>query len=314
MTPYVSAIVVSYNTREMTLDCLRALRADLTGTPSEMLVVDNASADGSAEAVKREFPEVRVIQSGRNAGFGAANNLAMAQARGELFLLVNSDAFLRSGCTKALMDCLERHPDAAVAGPRIVRPDGSLQISCYRFPSPLRALLENLFVASLFPNHPVLGDYRRWAHDCEREVDWVIGACMLVRRKAFEEVGGFDERFFMYAEETDWQKRMRAVGWTVWFTPAGEAVHVGGGSGQKSRAAVEAFHRSKEDFFRKHYGAPGVWTNRLTSVAGALCRVPAYTALGLIRRGDRTALLRRREWQDVLRWNLSVERRTMQCL
>ncbi len=281
MTPYVSAIVVSYNTREMTLECLRALRADLTGTPSEMLVVDNASADGSAEAVKREFPEVRVIQSGRNAGFGAANNLAMAQARGELFLLVNSDAFLRSGCTKALMDCLERHPDAAVAGPRIVRPDGSLQISCYRFPSPLRALLENLFVASLFPNHPVLGDYRRWAHDCEREVDWVIGACMLVRRKAFEEVGGFDERFFMYAEETDWQKRMRAVGWTVWFTPAGEAVHVGGGSGTTNARFNEQMFVSLDAYTLKHHGRAGLLALRAAMVAGCSLRALGWLIASL---------------------------------
>ncbi|BCW98670.1 MAG: glycosyl transferase [Armatimonadota bacterium] len=313
VSPLVSAIVVSYNTRDMTLECLRALKADLAGMPSETWVVDNASSDGSAEAVEKHFPEVHVLQSGRNAGFGAANNMAMERARGDLFLLVNSDAFLRPGCARGLADCLERHPDAAVAGPRIVRPDGSLQISCFRFPSPGRSVLENLFVASLFPNHPALGDYRRWAHDIEREVDWVIGACMLVRRKAYEQVGGFDERFFMYAEETDWQKRMRAAGWKVWFTPAGETVHVGGGSGQKSKTAITAFHRSKEDFFFKHYGLAGVLTNRLTSIAGALCRVPVYACLSLLKRDDRLASIRRREWQEVLWWNLTASRRAGRC-
>lgn len=314
VSPLISAIVVSYNTRDMTLECLRVLKADLAGMPSEIWVVDNASSDGSAEAVEREFPDIHVLRSGRNAGFGAANNLAMAQARGELFLLVNSDAFLRAGCTAALVDCLERHPDAAAAGPRIIRPDGSLQISCFRFPSPARAVLENLFVASVFPDHPVLGDYRRWGHDSEREVDWVIGACMLVRRKAYEDAGGFDERFFMYAEETDWQKRMRAAGWTIWFTPAGEVVHVGGGSGRRSRAATSAFHYSKEEFFRKHYGPAGVLVNRLTSVVGALFRIPAYGFLSVVRRGDGLASLRRREWQDVLWWNLSLCRRAERCL
>ncbi len=312
--PVISAIVVSYNTREMTLECLRALRDGLAGIPSEVLVVDNASSDGSAEAVAREFPDVRLLQSGRNAGFGAANNLAMERAAGEMFLLVNSDAFLRPGCAQALVECLREHPEAAVAGPRIVHPDGRLQISCYRFPSPARAVLENLFIASVLPGHPVLGDYRRWGHDREREVDWVIGACMLVRREAYEAVGGFDERFFMYAEETDWQKRMRDAGWTVRFTPRGEVVHVGGGSGRKSRASICAFHRSKEEFFRKHYGRPGVLMNRVTSIAGALARVPLYASLALLKRGDPAAAARRREWMDVLWWNMAASWRAGGCL
>ena len=304
--PLISAIVVSYNTREMTLECLRALTADLAGVPSEVWVVDNASSDGSADAVAGEFPAVRLVRSERNLGFGAANNRAMREAAGEHFLLVNSDAFLRPGCARALLECLGRHPEAAVAGPRIVRPDGSLQISCFRFPSPSRAVLENLFVASLFPHHPVLGDYRRWAHDAEREVDWVIGACMLVRRRAYEEVGGFDERFFMYAEETDWQKRMRDAGWTVRFTPAGEVVHLGGGSGRRSRQAVRAFHGSKEEFFRKHYGGAGVLVNRTTSICGAACRIPLYALITLLKGGDAVSRDRCREWLDVLRWNLSA--------
>jgi GT2 family glycosyltransferase len=281
VSPLISAIVVSYNTRDMTLECLRALKADLSAMPSEIWVVDNASSDGSAEAVEREFPDIHVLCSGRNAGFGAANNLAMAQARGELFLLVNSDAFLRAGCAAALVDCLERHPEAAAAGPRIIRPDGSLQISCFRFPSPARAVLENLFVASLLPEHPVLGDYRRWGHNSEREVDWVIGACMLVRRKAYEDTGGFDERFFMYAEETDWQKRMRAAGWTIWFTPAGEVVHVGGGSADPEARFNERMFVSLDAYTLKHHGWAGLLVLRSAMVAGCSLRAAGWLIASL---------------------------------
>jgi hypothetical protein len=279
--PLISAIVVSYNTREMTLECLRALTADLAGVPSEVWVVDNASTDGSADAVAGEFPAVRLVRSERNLGFGAANNRAMREAAGEYFLLVNSDAFVRPGCARALLECLGRHPEAAVAGPRIVRPDGSLQISCFRFPSPARAVLENLFVASLFPHHPVLGDYRRWAHDAEREVDWVIGACMLVRRRAYEDVGGFDERFFMYAEETDWQKRIRDAGWTVRFTPAGEVVHVGGGSGDPEVSFNERMFTSLDVYERKHHGTVGLAILRAAMVAGCSIRAAGWTLASL---------------------------------
>ncbi len=279
--PVISAIVVSYNTREMTLECLRALREGLAGIPSEVLVVDNASSDGSAEAVAREFPDVRLLQSGRNAGFGAANNLAMERAAGEMFLLVNSDAFLRPGCAQALVECLREHPEAAVAGPRIVHPDGRLQISCYRFPSPARAVLENLFIASVLPGHPVLGDYRRWGHDREREVDWVIGACMLVRREAYEAVGGFDERFFMYAEETDWQKRMRDAGWTVRFTPRGEVVHVGGGSADPDARFNERMFVSLDAYTLKHHGWAGLAVLRAAMVAGCSIRAVGWLAAAL---------------------------------
>ena len=111
-----------------------------------------------------------------------------------------------------------------------------MQLSCFRFPTPRQAWVENLWVSALFPEHPVLGDYRRWAHDSERQVDWIVGACMLVRREVVEQVGGFDEAFFLYAEETDWQRRMRDGGWEIAFTPAAEVTHLGGASGASEQA------------------------------------------------------------------------------
>ncbi|HWE07699.1 MAG TPA: glycosyltransferase family 2 protein, partial [Rhizomicrobium sp.] len=130
-TVTVSAIVVSYNTKSLTLECLRALDDDLTGTPAEVWVVDNASADGSAAAIRAAFPQVRLVTNPRNAGFGAANNLAMAQARGEFLLLLNSDAFVKPGAVRALIDYLRSHPRVGAVGPRLLNGDGSLQRSCW---------------------------------------------------------------------------------------------------------------------------------------------------------------------------------------
>src|SRR5687768_14946249 len=134
--PTVSVIIVSYNTREMTLECLRTLYGGLGDPAAEVWVVDNASTDGSAEAIRAGFPQVRLVANARNVGFGAANNQAMCQARGEFFLLLNSDAFPRPGAVAALADFLRRHQDVAVVGPRLLNADGSLQRSCFRFPSP----------------------------------------------------------------------------------------------------------------------------------------------------------------------------------
>ena len=198
LAPEISVIIVSYNTRQMTLDCLHALSAGLAGLNAEVWVVDNASADGSAEAIRAAFPEVHVIDNPMNAGFGAANNLALKQATGEFLLLLNTDAFAAPGAVAALVEYLKAHPKAGIAGPRLLNADGSLQRSCYRYPSPARAWLENTGLSGLLARHPILGDYSAWAHDQEQAVEWVIGACLLVRREAYVQAGGFDEAFFMY--------------------------------------------------------------------------------------------------------------------
>ena len=137
--PRLSVILVSYNTRQMTIDCLGTLLQELGGNSAEVLLVDNASIDGTAAAVREAFPRVTVIESATNLGFGGGNNLAMQQAKGQYLLLINTDAFPRPGAIDALVDYLEKHPDVALVGPRLVNGDGSLQQSCYRYPTPARA-------------------------------------------------------------------------------------------------------------------------------------------------------------------------------
>lgn len=278
--PTISAIVVSYNSREMTLRCLRSLFADLDGISSETFLVDNASSDGTVEAVRAQFPGMKVIANASNVGFGAANNQAMKESKGRYLLLLNSDAFPERGAVEKLVAYLEAHPHVAAVGPRLVHPDGSLQVSCFPFPSPLRAWLENLWVPKALPHTSRLGDYRKWAHDCERMVDWVIGACLLVRRQAYEQVGGFDERFFMYAEESDWQRRMRDAGWEIAFTPSAQVQHLGGGSGAADRPRINRYFFQSLDYYElKHHGPLGLMALRGAMILGSALRLPGWAAV-----------------------------------
>lgn len=285
--PTISVIIVSYNTREMTLECLETLGARLpTGVATETFVVDNGSADGTVAAVRARFPTVTVVENPANTGFGAANNLAMARARGEYLLLLNSDAFPREDAIARLVECLRRHPAAGVVGPRLLNQDGTLQRSCYPFPSPATAWRENLGWGRRWPGRRGQGaptpDDARWAHDTERSVAWVIGACLLVRRQVCAQVGGFDERFFMYQEEADWQKRIRAAGWQVVFTPAAEVVHLAGASGRDEPVRVNRhFFESLDKYMLKHHGTAGFLSVRAAMLAGGSLRAVGWAARAL---------------------------------
>lgn len=283
----ISVVVVSYNTREMTLRCLDALTKELTALTHEVIVVDNASTDGSADAIAAGFPGLRLIRSPRNVGFGAGNNLGMREARGEYLLLINTDAFCSPGAVHGMLTGMDRHPKAAVIGPRLLNADGSLQPSCYRYPSPVRCWLENLWISAIARPATPAGDYRRWPHDTETEVDWLIGACMLVRREAYERVGGFDEQFFMYAEETDWQKRMRDAGFGIVLVPGATVTHLGGASGKSEKVKIRAaFFDSLDTYTRKHHGLSGVISMRLAMLIGSGLRALAWCGAWTLRRGD----------------------------
>jgi len=297
--PLVSAIVVSYNTRQMTLDCLRSLQADLAAVASEIIVVDNASTDGSPAAIRAADPQIKVFENTANRGFGAANNQGMRAATGDFFLLLNSDAFPKPGAVAAMLRCMKDYPEAGVVGPHLLNADGTTQRSCFRFPSPLRAWLENFWISAIVPNTWAWGDWRRWAHDQERRVDFVIGACMLLRRQVFEQTGGFDESFFMYAEEADWQKRILQHGWTVRFTPAAQVTHLGGASGAAEPEGVKRRFFDGHDYYElKHHGFAGLALMRVAMMIGCAMRVVGWAVAWVIpaRRQSATAKLKLRLW------------------
>jgi len=302
----LSVIIVSYNTREMTLTCLDTLFERLSDLDAEVWVVDNGSQDGSAEAIRARFPQVKMIEMDRNLGFGGANNRAMEKANGRFFLLLNSDAFPHAGAVKGLCDFLETHPDVGAVGPRLDNPDGTLQKSCYRFPSPMRAIAENMLLVSAFPNNPLWGDYRAFEHDTRLYVDFVSGAAFLIRREVFEKIGPFDEGFFVYAEETDWQLRMHKNGWKVAFIPDVTVVHYGGQSSVaiKDRQFCE-FHRSQLRFMRKHYGPFLEFVARASMCQGAVLRMTIWSLRCVVQPSKRAELKPQIElWGRILKWYL----------
>jgi GT2 family glycosyltransferase len=301
----ISVIIVSYNTRQMTLECLRTLYANAGGAELEVFVVDNASNDDSAEAIRDAFPQAHVIRNEQNVGFGPANNQAIRLATTDYILLLNSDAFLRPHAIERLIAYLDVHPDAAIVGPRLLNRDESLQRSCYRFPTPWRMACEYLLLTAAFPNSRWVGDYRAWAHDTEREVDFVIGACMLVRRAAIQHAGLFDEDFFFYSEETDWCRRFKLAGWKICFTPVAEVQHLNGASGAAQADAVfNEFRRAQERFIRKHDGPVGLALVRIVVVIGAAIRIAAFFLLSAPKgkRAQRRATCRK--WTRILTWTL----------
>ena len=301
--PLLSCVIVSYNTREMTLDCLRTVVTDLGRMPAELWVVDNASTDGSPRAIREAFPDIHLIENQSNIGFGAANNQAMQQANGDFFLLLNSDAFPTSGAIATMLNYLQEHPDVGLVGPRLLNKDGSLQRSCFRFPYPAAAWRENLWISNLFSHRSPLGDYRRWNHDEERAVDYVIGACLLIRRSVFDQVGGFDERFFMYSEEADWQKRIGDAGWKVVFLPTVEVTHLGGASGAAEKARINRHFFESLDYYEwKHYGLLGLVSFRLAMIVGGLLRLIAWVLVLIViprRRGTARTKIRLLRWLTI---------------
>jgi GT2 family glycosyltransferase len=305
MNTTLTVIIVSYNTRGMTFECLQTLYANLPPTAAEVIVVDNASQDGSAAAVREAFPQVSVIANEENKGFGPANNQALRLATGEYVLLLNSDAFPCPHAIQRLMAYLDAHPDVAVVGPRLLNRDGTLQRSCYPFPSPKRAVCDYLLLAAAFPSNRWVGDYRAWPHDAERVVDFVIGACMLVRRAAIEKIGLFDEDFFFYGEETDWCRRFQRQGWKVSFTPDAEVFHLNGASGTAQPDAVfDEFRRAQERFIHKHHGTLALAFVRFVIVLGASMRTVAFGLLAMAPGRRHARLEQARKWRRILTWTL----------
>jgi GT2 family glycosyltransferase len=253
----VSVIIVSYNTRDLLRVCLESIERSVGVEERETFVVDNASTDGSAEMVAAEFPWVQLIRSPINGGYAYANNLAMRQARGQRVLLLNPDTEVGPNAISDMVAFLDAHPDAAAVGPKLIKPDGSLDLACRRsFPSPAVAFYRMAGLSTLFPRSRVFGRYNLTylSPDVEADVDSVVGAFMLVRRAAIEQVGLLDERFFMYGEDLDWAFRMKEQGWRIRYNPGVTVVHHKGASSRQTSASTTVhFYRAMQLFYEKHY-------------------------------------------------------------
>jgi len=279
----ISVIIISWNARGYLRDCLNSLRQ--TGGPvlHEIIVVDNASSDGSPEAVAEEFPEVKLIRANENLGFARANNLGMQHASGTFLALVNSDVIVQPMCLQKLAAFLESRSDVGLVGPKISGGNGRLQYSCGQLPTVWNTTCRYLAVDKFLSRWPLFSGLhmRHWNYDNLAEVGVLSGCFWLARRAAVDEVGGLDERFFFYAEDVDWCKRFWDAGWKIVFVPEAAATHFGGGSSSNAplRYSVEML-KSNLLYWQKHYGSRGRLICYLLAMVRHCLR---FVARGLLR-------------------------------
>jgi N-acetylglucosaminyl-diphospho-decaprenol L-rhamnosyltransferase len=262
MTHDLSIVIVSWNVRELLRGCLRSATESLTrekgrDLSAQVIVVDNASVDGSAEMLREEFPHVSLIANEENVGFTRGNNQGLALSDGRYALLLNPDTEVVADALGEMVGFMDSEPEVGALGPQLLDPDGRVQSSRRRFPRFSTALLEGTFLQQRFPHSGLLKRYYVLDAGDEQtqEVDWVVGACLLMRRATLEEVGPLDERFFMYSEEMDWCYRAKELGWRVIYLPQAKVVHHEGKSSEQVLPVRHVqFQRSKVLFFKKHHG------------------------------------------------------------
>jgi hypothetical protein len=284
--PDISIIILNWNTRDMLADCLNTISRHAADLTTEIIVVDNASTDGSQEMLREHFPQVHLIANHSNVGFARGNNQGMAISQGRYWLLLNSDAFITPGSLTALLQVAEAQPQAGIVGAQLINADGSFQASHTRFPG-------------LWQEFLILSGLGRWlfgrwypshgpeTHKGPQPVDYVEGACLLVQPQAVKAVGGLDEGYFMYAEEVDWCYTMRQHDWQVWYQPAAKIVHLGGASSQGRRTHREAdLYQSRVRFFRKHYGDTAAWLLKFQIYSLTILKIVVHYSLRWFSRGQ----------------------------
>ena len=300
----IGVVIVSFNTRELLHDCLASLRA--CALPLRVVVVENASCDGSAALVRECFPDVELIELAQNVGFAAGTNIGIPRVMSSKFnvqssesspkaesqtqnfelltlnsqldyiLLLNPDTVVHPGAIETLAAFLDAHPRVGAVGPRLLNYDGTVQSAAFRFPTLAMTALD------LFPPGEALPGrlYNSWWHgrypqepraETPFPIDHPLGACILIRRAAIEQIGGLDEQFFMYAEEVDWCYRIRQAGWSIWQEPRAHVTHIGGAATSQFRSKMLiVLYESRLRFFRKHYSRGCIRLHRLIVRAGML--------------------------------------------
>jgi N-acetylglucosaminyl-diphospho-decaprenol L-rhamnosyltransferase len=277
----LSVSIVNTNSRELVLACLETLR----GTDAEIVVLDNASEDGSADAVRERFPGVPVLAQDFRAGFGANHNTVIRATEGRYVYVLNEDTTADDWAFDRIVAYLDAHPRVAALGPRLTYPDGRLQDSAWRFPTPLVSTLGLLTVGKL--------GVKQSHGDAPHAVDWVMGAALVLRREALDEVGLFDEEFFLYSEEVDLQFRLRQAGWDVHYFPSATVVHHESQfSADIPERRINEMWRSRHRYWRKHHSGAGA---RVAALATGGQYALRAAAAPIARRNPRRMLLHARD-------------------
>jgi GT2 family glycosyltransferase len=252
----LSICIVSWNTRALLKECLRAIAFHRPAEEYEVIVVDNASPDASAQMVKEEFPEVRLIENCENLFYAKANNQAFAIAKGDLLMLLNPDTEVKKDCLNLLSTYLRSNPQTGAIAPRLLFPDGLTQPSCRSFPTPRALLLEMLGLSRLLPGCRFCGEYRMsyFQHDSVSEVDQPMASALMLKREAIEQIGVFDEGFPMFFNDVDLCLRLKQADWKIIFHPEAQVVHHHGAStAQRKQQMIAQSHDSLARFYSKHY-------------------------------------------------------------
>lgn len=259
-TPDVSVIIPSWNAKELLVDCLQSLDRLEPHPKVETIVVDNASGDGSPEAVADSFPNVTLVRNAENLGFSRANNIGIKRAQGRYICLLNSDVIVPPDLFRKLVDYMDAHPEVGMVGPRVLNADKTLQLSCFTLPTPAR---EFVHAFGLEPLARAVGqstqyNMHAWSLDTPREVEMLAGCCILARKEAVDQVGLMDERLFFYGDDKDFCKRFHDKGWGVIYYPLADLVHLRAGSSRNAPLVyVIEFQKAQLKFWEIHYGRLG---------------------------------------------------------
>lgn len=297
-TTDVSVVIVSYNTSDLLNNCLSSIEAWLEANShtGEIIVVDNASTDGTASMIQRRFPDVTLIQNRHNSGFAAANNQGMRAASGRHICLLNPDTTILGDAFGQLADYLDANPGVGLIGPRLMYPDGTVQPSRRRFPTRLTGYLESTIIQDYWPDNKVVRRYylADKPNDQTQTVDWLVGACLMVRREAIASAGLLDERYFMYSEEIEWCYRLKQYGWSIVYLPSAAVVHHEGASSRQNVPQRQIhFDSSKVLLYRQLFGKVSAWSLHVFLLMTYLVRIVIEMTKGLI--GHKRSL----RWQRV---------------
>lgn len=289
MTMDLSVIIVNWNTKDYLLECIRSMKTYQGNYTLEIIVVDNASSDGSVSALKIEFPDVLIIANTHNLGFARANNQGLQVACGGYICLVNSDVVFIEDCFGPMLAYMDEHSEVGILGPRLLWADRSMQWSCRKFPSLWITFCSAVGLSTLFPRVSCFSTEHMgyFGHDEIKDVDVLVGAFLFVRYSAFSQVGPMDETYFMYCEELDWCKRFSQAGWKVRFYSGCEVVHYGGGS--SSAEPLRFFNDyclSNLKFWNRYHSKVKVTAYRLLMILRYLVRLPFWSVFCLLGRGE----------------------------
>jgi GT2 family glycosyltransferase len=282
MTIELSIVIVSWNCRQLLHNCLQSLLDQKPAPTSEIIVVDNASSDGTPDAVRTKFPSVKLIESSINLGFARGNNVGIEACTVNYICLINPDVVVDTSCIARMLEYMELHPDIGMLGPKIVGPDGRVQRSCMRTPTLWNQLCRALGLDTLTKQSRVFGGYlmKDFKHNELRDVDIINGCFWMVRRNALNNVGLMDPRFWMYADDLDWCQRFRLTGWRVVFFPHAEALHFGGASSDHSplHCYIE-MQRADLQYWAKYHGLASYYVFLSILWVGHALRAGAYLCL-----------------------------------